>query len=67
MNPKTKEFITKLRDLIIEYDARLEYYTSDDGIYLNMEGAHMLNLGWLDPENIKNDTDKLINQPDDQS
>ena len=50
--PHEKEFLTKLADLLDEYDASLTYTTNDDGIHVELQGTEVF-VGFMQ------DTDDL--------
>ncbi len=52
LTPHEKEFLTKLADLLDEYDASLTYTTGDDGIHVALQGTQVF-AGFMD------DTDEL--------
>jgi hypothetical protein len=41
LTPHEKEFLTKLADLLDEYDASLSYTTADDGIHVDLQDTEV--------------------------
>ena len=47
LTPHEQEFLTKLADLLDEYDASLTYTTADDGIHVALQGTEVF-AGFMD-------------------
>ena len=53
LTPHEKEFLTKLADLLDEYDASLTYTNEDDGIHIELQGTEVFTGFMPDTEELR--------------
>ncbi len=61
MSQRGKEFLTKLADLLEQYDAEIRYTQADNGLHISVDDSEVF-AGWLEELGGSNDGPKDLRE-----